>query len=795
MRKQRFFSFNEKELLKYIYNSVKHGETVSFRGIITVSGQMRGDTMFRRTNRVAAIVTAIFLLLSIPSGVFAGGSVSFEREPKTEYREGDRIDPKDIILLFHEGNRAVPIRSDRFEEYGVKISPDRPLKTSDNRLKVDVFGRGTLERKITVTPYYPYQPTASENQVQAPTVDMIKPGDREITGTAEVNAMILLYDQDGYQLGKTWAYKGKYKVKIGREAKDGEVFQLYASKLPKLKSEPTKRRVGDPGILPGRTVLPQVEKVLPGDKSLKGYTAPYAVLELRDRDGKMIVRSFTADGRGNFNTEIPPAKGGDVYYLTAEDPELDPSTPLKIKVEEEKKPVITVNTPRAGDTKVTGSTIPSGYVEIRNDRGMLLGNAFSDSDGLFTVDLLNGLESGEKLELSVGKNIGDRDGFVNTVVEYSTALNPVPETVYEKTTTVTGKALPESTVVLYNYDGHELSRTVAGKDGRFTLKSGYYFLAGETLYLTAETKDIGRSEKVEVTVQEGQPTKIPEIDKIYHGAWNVTGATEPYGQIEVRNAEGKQLGINWAGETGRFTVSLKRPAAGGETLIFIATGKGKIPSEEVKVTVEQEGPKKEYIAYMNGYPDGTFRPENGVTRGEAAAMLARLIDPARAYYEKSSFKDVRGKWYEHEVAYLEKEGMMKGYPDGTFKPEEKMTRGEFASMMAPLYTEFEKKPMFKDVKGHWSENAVKVLYGNDAIDGYPDGTFKPDKTVTRAEATALFNRIYKRTTDEDAIKDIPITKLRTFTDVGPSHWAYYHILDATNNHTVVTGPGDPYWVE
>ncbi|MDO5714669.1 MAG: Ig-like domain-containing protein [Tissierellia bacterium] len=714
---------------------------------------------------------------------------------KTEYVEGEWIDKKDIILFIRQGNEYRYIRSNQFQEMGIYIFPDRPLSTQDKELIVSVPGVGYLKQNITVYKDGNTRKPESPGQTASPTINKIKEGDTLITGEGEKGAQILLYDQDGYHLDTTWAYSGTYEAEIGRKAKAGEIFQVYAHNGKKAKSEPTKRRVGEDVPMPGRTLLPEISKIKVGDTVLKGRTLPYSSLSLRDSNDRRIISDFEADGYGNFSVHIPRAKAGDIYYLTATAPNQYQSTPLKIVVLGEKDPFIIVDPLKSGDKVITGRTTSSYYVEVRDIKDSLLGNVYADSRGNFSIPLLNELKGGEELVLSAGPLLGDREGFLKVIVDNLKTANPKVDPVYEQTTKIRGFSSPGAKVVLYNQYGRDFAKTIAGKDGRFLLESNYYFLEGEKLFVTAQLDDLGISDKVEIVVKKGLPTDKPKIDPITSYGTKVTGSTEVYGHIVVYDQSGNQLGENWAGVSGKFSVSLIREVKPLEILTIVATGRDKRPSEELKVTVEKEKKIKEVLAYMDGYPDGSFRPQSHVTRGEAAAMFSRLLTNHQVLSGTSIFKDVKGKWYEGSVSYLTQQGYMKGFPDQTFKPNKKMTRGEFASMLAPYFKDFEKKPDFKDTEKHWAKFAIRKVYGNGVIDGYPDGTFKPDAYLTRAEATKMLNHVFKRSTQLESLKDIHVNDLKTFTDVGSSHWAYYYILDASNTHTVDLGSDVNLWVK
>ena len=149
----------------------------------------------------------------------------------------------------------------------------------------------------------------------------------------------------------------------------------------------------------------------------------------------------------------------------------------------------------------------------------------------------------------------------------------------------------------------------------------------------------------------------------------------------------------------------------------------------------------------------------------------------------TSFKDANNAWYSDEINYAVAKGFIKGYSDGTFKPNQAITRAEFAQMISAFVKNgYPGTGSFKDVKGHWASDAISALYGNKNIKGYGDGTFKPDQKLTRAEAVTILNSVFGRNTKSNSFANVSEAGLRRFSDVSKSHWAYYEILDASNGH-------------
>lgn len=211
----------------------------------------------------------------------------------------------------------------------------------------------------------------------------------------------------------------------------------------------------------------------------------------------------------------------------------------------------------------------------------------------------------------------------------------------------------------------------------------------------------------------------------------------------------------------------------------------------------------DHYAYVMGYPDGMVRPNGSITRAEVSTILFRLLsDKTRDEYftTESSFTDVKaGAWYNNSIATLEKAGVIvdtaKG---GAFRPNEAITRAELAAMLAQFS---DAKPVkgvkFSDVSAeHWAYEAIAIAAKMGWIEGYPDGTFRPDATITRAEMMTLVNRALDRVpSDEDHLLSKRV--MLTFPDCKSGDWFYIAVQEATNSHTYERAAteknGDEQW--
>ena len=206
------------------------------------------------------------------------------------------------------------------------------------------------------------------------------------------------------------------------------------------------------------------------------------------------------------------------------------------------------------------------------------------------------------------------------------------------------------------------------------------------------------------------------------------------------------------------------------------------------VTVKKNTPKlntADHFAYVQGYPDGTVKPAGNITRAETAAILFRLMDDAsrKTYYStKSGFRDVAsGSWYNTYVATLNNAGVITDSSNGYFRPNEAITRAELAAMLAKFSETTSAANYFNDVSAkYWAANAIAICAKLGWITGYPDGTFRPDRNVTRAELMAMINRATGRAPKS---ADAFLPGMKTWIDNTSDKWYYLDVQEATNSHS------------
>ncbi len=234
---------------------------------------------------------------------------------------------------------------------------------------------------------------------------------------------------------------------------------------------------------------------------------------------------------------------------------------------------------------------------------------------------------------------------------------------------------------------------------------------------------------------------------------------------------------------GKVQVSGETPNDFTKPLIYLVeSADGSIKKWTVYVTKEPEktvvGEEADFHpAYIRGYPDGTFGPERSITRAEMAAIVYRNLEDQTIQAGDHTYPDVdQGHWARQTIEVVSSWGIMGGYPEGDFRPEGNLTRAEMASLIVRwMNLQGERANNLTDVEGHWAQEMIEILAGAGIVGGYPDGSFQPNREITRAEAVAIINRVLSRG---------PLHGVETpsWPDVSSDHWAFCDIEEASRDH-------------
>lgn len=373
------------------------------------------------------------------------------------------------------------------------------------------------------------------------------------------------------------------------------------------------------------------------------------------------------------------------------------------------------------------------------------------------------------------------------------------------------------------YDGTPLTKpevTVTGDgfvDGEVTdIKATGTITDVGTVTNTIEyaATDKFKTDNYDITKNEGTLKVTPVTDKVtvtikgntktvrYNGKeQSVTGFTytAPEGvTVALRDskaeAKGTDKGTYYMGLTkDDFTVSSEIykefEIIVNDGYLEITRSGGHHPRPKPTVEIEDDDAlglnTTDHFAYIVGYGNGEVRPQNNITRAEVATIFFRLLtDDVRDenLTKTNRYSDVtRADWYNTAVSTLSSMGIITGYPDGTFRPNAAITRAEFAAITARFDNDGDKTAAkFSDIATHWAKDEISIAYNNGWINGYPNGTFGPQRDITRAETMTLVNRVLNR---QPETEDDLLPNMTVWTDnANPNAWYYLAVQEATNSH-------------
>ena len=332
---------------------------------------------------------------------------------------------------------------------------------------------------------------------------------------------------------------------------------------------------------------------------------------------------------------------------------------------------------------------------------------------------------------------------------------------------------------------------LAGKDVLIRYPGKGDGLPGETVTVKIPDRrkapSVGHTDETRQGRNDGTLTKTDktmEYRLLPDGKWTaITGNTVrglAPGTYEVRYAA---TASEMASQVQKVTI-----AKGGST-----GGIGDLTTPGSKLSLLN---RKDHIAYIAGRTNTQAAPNADITRAEVAAILYRLLTPeAKAAYGTNinRFKDVpAGAWYGTAVSTLCNMGVITGYQDGTFGPQRNITRAELATILARFCDSSGNNTVldrFTDISHCWARKYINLAAENGLVYGYTDGTFRPDQNITRAETIVMVNRILGRSASADTV----VKGYKTFSDVPTSAWYYWDIVEASNGHSFSMNGSTEQW--
>ncbi len=499
--------------------------------------------------------------------------------------------------------------------------------------------------------------------------------------------------------------------------------------------------------------------------------------------------------------------------------------PENIKFEYANRITISVSK-KADNTAVKGMTVVTSEFVIEGTETKSL-TGITDKDGIIILP-------------PASEGVTDKDGKTD-----------ISETIPGKDTDGDGKEDTEETKTIYNIlvedtKGKIENAYIEIKDGKITvvLPDTHTLTTSNQTTVTVLDKDNKGVASVSVTVTDknkATATKSTDANgKVTLPVKSSGGSSSGGGgrggssggsyissnvtNITVTDKNGKTISVSKSTDKdGKITLTLPNGAdlTGDNYYTIKATDSKGNAKADVSIilkdkkkntangTTDKNGmlilPASEHKAYIFGYEDGTFRPDNNMSRAEAAAIFARLISEQKGekISGKSSFNDVsKSEWYSDYIGYLSKYGIIKGYADNTFRPNDNVTRAEFVAMTVrfdALFNEVKKGSYtvkYTDVAtNYWAYSDVAYAKHAGWLNGYADGTFKGDNAITRAEVVTVVNKATGRIADEGYINK-NLSSLNKFTDLKNNlHWAFYAIEEASNTHIANLADNTETWVK
>ena len=262
------------------------------------------------------------------------------------------------------------------------------------------------------------------------------------------------------------------------------------------------------------------------------------------------------------------------------------------------------------------------------------------------------------------------------------------------------------------------------------------------------------------------PVQTTSQSRYTFSGWRINGVGDVVTEIKDIQQDVKLIGV-WT----------RRSSGGG--------GGSSKPTVDIPDDVPTGLNGDDHFAYIVGYPNGNVEPNGNITRAEVATIFFRLLtEEVRTANstQSNSLSDVtRGQWFNHAVSTLSSMGIVKGHNDGTFAPNAPITRAEFAAIAARFDDKnTDTSSKFTDIAFHWAKNEIGIAANKGWINGYPDGTFRPNQYITRAEAMTLVNRVLNRLPENSS--DLLDSMIKWPDNSDASAWYYLAVQEATNSH-------------
>lgn len=325
----------------------------------------------------------------------------------------------------------------------------------------------------------------------------------------------------------------------------------------------------------------------------------------------------------------------------------------------------------------------------------------------------------------------------------------------------------------------------------------------ETPAEPADTEEPANTEEPQEPADTEEPADSEEEteDSASEEPMDADGTAE--GPFKISYYNGETLLREETVEKGKTPAKAPTTADGKTIRAWLDADGAVVELDELSVTADAsyyawfmpELVKDTHARYISGTGNAAFSPKTSLTRAQAAVMLYRLLDSTETGPYNTTFSDVSDSaWYATEVKTLASLGVINGYPNGRFRPNKAVTRAEFVTMLVNLTAVTGSSSSYTDVSsGHWAKDAIFAASAQGWVNGYPNGTFRPNYKITRAEAVVVMNRVLGRSADENTLKTG--TGILRYIDVKPSDWWYADVMEASIGHTYTKSGSSETWTK
>lgn len=710
-----------------------------------------------------------------------------------------------------------------------KTAPSHEVKVEKPKYKLSyVFKSGddtitTLPDVVTRQIPADSEELVEKTEVELPhgfedTADTVNKGTWSFDGWYEDKGLSTKIDGTTYRMpegGKTlygkWTFtkdkpeitEAGYTVKYYRQDADGENYTLQ---------EDTDSGVAEVG---------KEKTIEPAEDKYSGYTynetESIVTLTIQEEEDKNVFKVYYDAVPGLAVTKT-------ITDVTRDGEPLNPDNP-EVEVKEGDVIEYEITVRNSGKLNLTDIVLTDEFTGAEGDLNIISGDDYT-VDG-YEITLKNDLNVGDSVTIKATYEVqlGD-SGYEITNKASGTAKDALGGDVTGKSERVT---IRPDALKAYRIFGSAY-KYVKSEKGTFNKD-------GEIVPFEFKVTSDKKGEEIldTFTIDVSETVKAGETSEGDWGGFDFNLSEEEFENLDKKEFNGKEYPVvylwelkgdlkNMSYSTKRITLYLDRPNISyysarepmveylGTRMAYADPDKG-ADADIINIYGKQSssggtvktGPqlnRDDHVAYIMGYPDGTVQPEGEITRAEACTIFFRLLtDSSRDYYfsKTNDYTDVNaGDWFNNAISTLSNAGIVTGYNDGTFRPNQPITRGEMAKIIANFANLSKGGKTFSDLSGHWSKTYVELAAGNGWIAGYPDGSFRPDQKITRAETVTMINRVLERVPAKE-LRLLSRSIMLTFPDNNPGDWYYIAIQEASNSHeyqrSVYETTGDEMWTK